>query len=92
MHEARVILLLWRASGKIGLEVEVKKHGGVEGRAENKVVVFRIGGGGQNRGVRAARGAGVTAGRAEGWSGSAEARCPSLTQAESGPELLAKGP
>lgn len=92
MCEAGTILLLWRASGKIELEVEVKKYGEAKGRAENKVVVFRIGAGGQNRGVRAARGAGVTAGRTRCWSGSAETRCLAFTQAESGPELLAKGP
>lgn len=90
--EAGTILLLWRASGKVELEVEVKKYGEVKGRAENKVVVFRIGAGGQNRGVRAGRGAGVIAGRTRCWSGSAEARCLAFTQAESGPELLAKGP
>lgn len=90
--EARVVLLLRRASGKVELEVEVRTYGEVKGRAENKVVVFRIGAGGQNRGVRAGRGAGVTSGRTRCCSGSAEARCLSLTQAESGPELLAKGP
>lgn len=93
VHEAGVVLLLFRTGWKMGVEgaVEVKKYGGAKGPAENKVVVFRIGAGGQNRGVRAAGGAGP-AGRTEGWSGSAEARCLSSTQAESGPELLAKGP
>ena len=91
--EARVVLLLWGAGEKIELEVEVEMYGGeVKGRAENKVVVFRIGAGGQNRGVRAAWSAGVTAGRKRCWSGSDEARCPAFTQAELGPELLARGP
>lgn len=90
--EARVVLLLRRASGKVELEDEVKRFGEVKGRAENKVVVFRTGAGGQNRGVRAGRGAGVTSERTRCWTGSAEARCLPLTQAESGPELLAKGP
>lgn len=92
VRESRVILLLWRVSGKTVLEVEAKKDGEVKGRAENKVLVFVAGAGGQNRGVRAARAPRVIAGRTRCWSGSAEARCLAFTQAESGPELLAKGP
>lgn len=93
MCEARVILLLWRGrEEEVELEVEVKKYDEAKGRAENKVVVFRVGAGGQNRGVRAARATGVIGGRTRCWAGSAEARCIAFTQAESGPELLAKGP